>query len=74
MAVQSTLAKSALTLRYKEGMDLNGNDIIKGKKYTNVKITAADQNIYDVSAAFNPLMKYPVVEVLRTNDSTLVNE
>ena len=73
MAVQSTLLKSALTIKYKEGVDTNGQDIIKTKKFSNVKVTAGDQNIYDVSAAFGPLMKYPILETQRSNDNILIN-
>lgn len=73
MAVQSTLLKSSLTLKYKEGVDLNGNDIIKAKKFSNVKVTATAQDIYDTAAAFSPLMKYPVLEMLRSDDNLLTN-
>lgn len=73
MAVQSTLLKSALTMRYKEGVDLNGKDIIKSKKFSNLKVTASAQSVYDVAAAFGPLMKYPVLETLRTDDNLLTN-
>ena len=71
MAVQSTLAKSALSLKYKEGVDTNGKDIMRTKKFSNIKVTAADQDIFDISDAFTSLMLYPVSEVLRTDDSLL---
>jgi hypothetical protein len=73
MAVQSTLLKSALTLKYKEGVDVNGKDIIKSKKFSNVKVTAAAQNVFDVSASIASLMKYPTVETLRSDDNLLTN-
>ena len=73
MAVESTLAKSALSLKYKEGVDLNGKDIIKTKKFSNIKVTAADPDIFDISDAFTSLMIYPVSEVLRSDDSLLAN-
>jgi hypothetical protein len=73
MAVDSTQIKSSLTIKYKDGVDSNGKDILKTKKYSNIKLTAADQNLLDVATAFNPLMKYPIQEVVRSNDSVLVN-
>jgi hypothetical protein len=73
MAVISTLAKSALSLKYKEGVDEKGKDIIKTRKFSNIKVTAGDQEMYDVSAAFSPLMLYPVTEVIRTDDTVLMN-
>jgi hypothetical protein len=36
MAVKSTLVDSALTLKYKSGVDSNGKDIIKSKKFSNI--------------------------------------
>jgi hypothetical protein len=73
MAVQSTLLKSSLTMKYKEGVDVNGKDIIKSKKFSNIKVTATAQNIFDTAAAFGPLMKYPVLETLRSDDNLLTN-
>ena len=73
MAVQSTQIKSALSLRYKEGVDANGKDIIKTKKFSNIKIVADNQGLLDVATALSPLMKYPIVEILRSNDNVLVN-
>jgi hypothetical protein len=65
--------KSTLALRYKEGIDSNGKDIIKTKKFSNLKVTATDENIFNVATAFRPLMKYPVLESLRSNDNSLTN-
>jgi hypothetical protein len=73
MAVISTLAKSALSLKYKEGVDEAGKDIIKTRKFSNIKVTAANQDMYDVSGALSPLMLYPVTEVIRTDDTVLMN-
>jgi hypothetical protein len=73
MAVQSSVVKSALTLKYKEGVDLSGNDIIKGKKFSNVKTDAVDADVYALANAVTPLMKYPVIDVVRSDDSILIN-
>ena len=73
MAVSSTQTKSALTLKYKDGVNAKGESIIKTKKYSNIKLTADDQSLMDVATAFNPLMKYPIQQVLRSNDSVIVN-
>jgi hypothetical protein len=73
MAVISNLSKTTLSLKYKEGLDEKGKDILKFKRFSNVKVFAADQDIYDVSAALSPLMKYPFEEVVRTDDNVLIN-
>jgi Protein of unknown function (DUF1659). len=73
MAVKSTLTTTSLTLKYKEGLDATGKDIIKSKKFSTVKVTADNQSIFDVSQAISPLMKYPVTQVLRSDDNLLTN-
>ena len=73
MAVQTTLVNTGLSLRYKTGIDQNGKDIIKAKKFSNVKVTAVNQNLFDVATAFSPLMRYPALDVLRTDDSAIMN-
>ena len=74
MALASTLANTTLSIRYKEGVDSTGKDIIKAKKFSNVKTSAVDQDLYDTAAALSPLMRYPVADILRSNDSVLINE
>ena len=73
MAIKTTLVNTGLSLRYKTGIDQNGKDIIKAKKFSNVKVTAVNQNLHDVATAFSPLMRYPYFDVLRTDDSSIIN-
>jgi hypothetical protein len=73
MALQNTLAKSAVTIRYKDGIDLTGKDIIKSKKFSNVKVTADNQSVYDTAAALAVLMEYELSDILRSDDSFLIN-
>lgn len=71
-AVESTLYQTALTIKYVDGVDSTGKNIIKAKKYSNVKVTAQAQEIFDTAQALGPLMKYPINEILRSDDSALV--
>ena len=73
MALLSSLTNTAVAISYKEGVDSTGKDIIKAKKFSNVKISAVDQDIYDTAAALGTLMSYPVSQVVRSNDSVLIN-
>jgi hypothetical protein len=73
MALQNTLAQSAVTIRYKNGIDSTGKDIIKTKKFSNVKVTATDLNVYDTAAALAGLMEYELNDILRSNDCFLIN-
>lgn len=73
MAINSTLTQSSVTLKYKYGVDLTGKDVIKGKKFSNIKVTADNQSIYDTTNALATLMKYEITDILRNDDSVLVS-
>lgn len=72
MAVQSTRVNTALALKYKTGVDASGSDILKTKRFSNVKVTAPDQNIFSTAEALSSLLKYEVVDVLRSDDNIIV--
>jgi hypothetical protein len=73
MAIQSTLVNTALSIRFKSGIDEAGRDVIKAKKYSNVKVTAAPEDLLFIGTALGNLMKYELVEVQRSDDSVLLN-
>jgi hypothetical protein len=72
MAVQSTRVNTALSLKYKTGIDASGNDILKTKRFSNVKVIAPDQNIFDTAAALSSLLKYEVTDVVRNDDNLII--
>jgi hypothetical protein len=73
MAVQSTLVNSAMSIRYKEGIDEKGNDIFRTKKYSNVKVDATPDNIHLVATTLGTLIKYEVTDILKSDENLLVN-
>lgn len=73
MALNSVLAQTSMTLRYKDGIDLTGKDIVKSKKFSNIKVTANNQSIFDTAEALAPLLNYELIDILRSDDSILVN-
>lgn len=73
MAVNSTKLQSYLTLKYKEGVDSKGNDIIKSQKFAKVKTDSTDADVYDTAALLGNLLKYPLMSVIREDDSTLTS-
>ena len=73
MAVTATKIQSSINLKYKTGVNANGNDIFKSKKIVNVKVTAADADIFAVGTSIGTLLMYPVSEVQKSDDSTLLN-
>jgi hypothetical protein len=73
MAAQSTLVNTGMSIRYKAGIDALGNDIVKAKKFSNVKVAAADADILLVATTLGTLMKDEVLEIVRSNESLIVN-
>lgn len=63
MAVQSILIGSSLSISYKAGIDATGRDLIKTKKYPNIKVTAAASDLLFIGTALDNLMKNKLVEV-----------
>jgi hypothetical protein len=71
MAILSTVVGTAMNIKFKAGLDSLGNDIIKGRKYSNLKVNSIDDDILSVATALGNLLRYEVVEVLRSNDLIL---
>jgi hypothetical protein len=72
MALLTTLVDTAMNIRFYAGLDALGNDIIKGRKYSNLKVTASPDDMFLIATAFGNLMRYEVVEILRSDDTILV--
>jgi len=49
-------------------------DIIKSKKFSNVKVTAAPDKLLEIGSAMGALLKDEFVSVGRIDESVLVNE
>ncbi|HEY5575567.1 MAG TPA: DUF1659 domain-containing protein [Clostridiaceae bacterium] len=74
MAVTSNKTGCNMVIRYNEGVDQYGVDIVKSQKFSGVKTTALDQDIFDVAKALETLMPTAVVEIVRNDENALMNE
>jgi hypothetical protein len=74
MAVTSNKSDCNMVIRYNEGVDKYGLDIVKSQKFAGVKTTALDQDIYDVAKALETLMPTALVEIVRNDENALINE
>ncbi|MEA4825513.1 DUF1659 domain-containing protein [Clostridium sp. JNZ J1-5] len=72
--INSTGIKSTLVVKYLAGQDKNGKDLFKSQRFANVKTTAKDEDLFAVAKALGNLLENPNVEVMRENDSLIVNE
>jgi hypothetical protein len=67
MPVQVTPVETMLRIRYQVGTDPNGNPIIDTDTYDDIKMTATDQQVFDVATAIAGLRNDPVVQVIRVD-------
>lgn len=72
MAVTSNKVVSAMTLKYKTGVNTSGKDVFKSQKFSTIKLDAADDNLYAVAQALGGLLNYPVAEVQRQDQNTIL--
>lgn len=52
-------------------MKLTNKTKVKSKTYSNIKPEATSQAIYDVATALEGLQEFPVLEVVRIENTTL---
>ncbi len=74
MAVIKTNQATTMSLVYHIGQDANGRNILKRKSQRFLKSTATDQAIFDLGNLIDTLAADPLVEVNRTEASTLIEE
>ena len=71
MAVIATKGTTKLSLSLKTGIDTSGKDIIKPMNLAKVKTTAVDDNLHATAKAIEPLLKYTVVSIEKTDSYSL---
>jgi hypothetical protein len=69
--VVSKTDTSHLIIRTQTGTTPTGKPILKNRAYTNVKVTASDEDVYAIGEAMANLQSDPVVAVERLNSNTL---
>ncbi len=73
MAATATKLQTGLVLKYKDGVDQKGKEIIKRQRFSKVKTTASDQDIYDVSLEIEKLLGKTLDEVIKEDQSGIMN-
>ena len=74
MAIISTTVQSTVSLKFKTGVDAQGKDVLKSQKFSNVKVTASNDDIYAVGTSLGTLLMYPVTDVIRDDSNTIINQ
>ncbi|MBI6873605.1 DUF1659 domain-containing protein [Clostridium aciditolerans] len=73
MAATATKLQTNLVLKYKDGVDQKGKEVIKKQRFSKVKTTASDQDIYDVSLEIEKLLGKTLNEIIKEEQSGLMN-
>jgi hypothetical protein len=74
MAVERISSGSRLQLRFQTGIDEEGKPVFKLKSFSNVKPTAADEDLFSVGLALSQLQENFLEDVFRHDSATLVEE
>ncbi len=72
MAVSSIKKSSAFVLTYKIGVDQKGSDIFASQKFSRINKSATDEAINNLSKSMETLLAYPLHEVRKTDDFSIV--
>ncbi|WP_411680002.1 DUF1659 domain-containing protein [Clostridium thailandense] len=73
MAATATKLQTTLIIKYKDGVDAKGKEKIKSQNFKKVKTTAAEQDLYDVSIEIGKLLGKTLDEVVREDQSGIIN-
>ncbi|MBV7275707.1 DUF1659 domain-containing protein [Clostridium thailandense] len=73
MAAKSTKLSSALVIKYKDGVDAKGKEIIKKQSFSKVKTTAVEQDIFDAAVEIGKLLGKTLDEVIREDQNGITN-
>ncbi|WP_411680025.1 DUF1659 domain-containing protein [Clostridium thailandense] len=73
MAATATKLQTTLIIKYKDSVDAKGKEKIKSQNFKKVKTTAAEQDLYDVSIEIGKLLGKTLDEVVREDQSGIMN-
>lgn len=71
MAVISTSNASSVKVKFDQGMDLNGDRVIKTKTYSSIKPDASNENIMAVVNTLEGLQEHMLSGVNRVDNTSL---
>ncbi|MBM7853678.1 hypothetical protein JOC37_000043 [Desulfohalotomaculum tongense] len=74
MAVVKNMVQSTLQLYLEKGVNENGDPVFGRKSFNNIKVNAADQDVYDAGTILAGLQKYALNGIFRINKNALDNE
>ena len=73
MAATASKLNSTLVVKYKDGVDKKGKEIIKKQRFAKVKPAATEQAVYDTALEIEKLLGRKLDEVIREDQSGITN-
>jgi len=74
MAVVKMPQESRIGITVANGVSASGANLFKTLRFSNVKPTALDQDLYDVGFSIAGLQDKSLVEIVRTDEANLTSE
>lgn len=74
MAVVKQPYACSLKLKYQTGVNASGDPLYVNRNFSKTKMSAADQDLYDVAMALNSLQSVNLAGIFRVDDSELINQ
>jgi hypothetical protein len=72
MAISSIKNSTAMVLTYKTGVDQEGKDVFASQKFSKINNAATDEVIHTVGAAMETLLNYPLHDLRKVDDFSIV--
>ena len=72
MAISSIKNTSAMVLTYKVGVDQEGKDVFASQKFSKINNAATDEAIHNVGASMQTLLNYPLHDLRKVDDFSIV--
>ncbi|MDW8802218.1 DUF1659 domain-containing protein [Clostridium sp. A1-XYC3] len=73
MAATATKLSSSLIIKYIDGMDSKGKEIVKKQSFSKIKTSAAEQDLFDVAKEIEKLIGKTLDEVIREDQNSITN-
>ena len=74
MAIAESKQSSTIIIKKLVRTNGDGKEEYSTQRFSKVKVTAAPQDIYDVISAMATLSAYPINQILRQDNSEIINE
>lgn len=71
---KAILTKKSLVLKYQKGESDSGSPKFSTQKFSNIKVDAEDQKLYEVGQALGELLSSQVSSILKEDDFDFVEE